>query len=130
VEAFPIILFLLICSAALGLWFITASVPLTNEEVEALAVKRRLIVISESFGFTEHALSVNPEFKRNMKADGRLYCLDESLRDFPSLAAGLLKGKKHEWVLIAFARGDRVVASWANKGGIEHKWLRLFHQRC
>ncbi|MGA2221344.1 MAG: hypothetical protein ABSH21_06135 [Verrucomicrobiia bacterium] len=115
-EVFPIIFFLLIGAVAFGLWFIAASVPLTDEEVEALAVKRRLIAIGESFGFTEHALSVNPEFKRNMKADGKLYLLNESLRDFPSLAAGLLKGKKHEWVLFAFARGDRVVAAWANKG--------------
>jgi hypothetical protein len=42
--------------------------------------------------------------------------LIRSSREFPSLAAGLLKYKKHEWSIIAFERGKRVSLVWLNKG--------------
>ena len=39
-----------------------------------------------------------------MRADGRFYKIEERLFEFPALATGLLKYKKHEWIIIAFER--------------------------
>ncbi len=97
-------------------WLFVESRPLRPEEEKSLAIRRRLIAIDRYNGFTEDRLVINQDFKKNMKPDGKLYFLDESMKEFPSLAAGLLKGKKHEWVIFAFAKDHRIVAAWANKG--------------
>jgi hypothetical protein len=51
-----------------------------------------------------------------MAANGSLYSINESLLAFPSIAAGLLKYKKHEWMIIAFERNQRIDKIWLNKG--------------
>ena len=51
-----------------------------------------------------------------MNPKGKKYMVNETLNEFPSYAAGLLKSKKHEWIIVAF-EGDKVVKGfWANKG--------------
>lgn len=39
-----------------------------------------------------------------MNPNGEIYLLDEKLEEFPSIAAGLLKYKKHEWRLTALEK--------------------------
>ncbi|MFQ5811619.1 MAG: hypothetical protein ACE5I2_00265 [Anaerolineae bacterium] len=90
--------------------------PLTEDEVRLLANKRRNKHIRMHFSFDNREFTVNKEFKRKMSPDGAFYQLNESLYKFPSLAAGLLKYKKHEWVIIAFEGGKRVFLAWLNKG--------------
>ena len=51
-----------------------------------------------------------------MRSDGRFYKIEERLFEFPALAAGLLKYKKHEWIIIAFEKEKRVELIWLNKG--------------
>ncbi len=51
-----------------------------------------------------------------MKPSGKTYPANISLINFPSYTAHLLKGKKHEWVILACAQGDVVRYFWANKG--------------
>jgi len=51
-----------------------------------------------------------------MNPDGRFYQINESLFEFPSIAAALLKYKKHEWIIIAFEQNKKVDSVWLNKG--------------
>ena len=90
--------------------------PLTEGEVQLLANKRRNKHIRMYFSFDNREFTVNREFKRKMNPDGAFYQLNESVYGFPPLAAGLLKYKKHEWVIIAFEREKRVFLAWLNKG--------------
>ena len=90
--------------------------PLSKAEINALAGKRRDRRIADYYTFSPHQASSNPEFKKRMNAAGRFYKLDESMKEFPALAAALLKYKKHEWIIIAFERQTRVYGMWLNKG--------------
>jgi hypothetical protein len=90
--------------------------PLSKAEINALAGKRRDRRIADYYTFSPHQASPNPEFKKRMNAGGRFYKLDESMKEFPALAAALLKYKKHEWIIIAFERQTRVCGMWLNKG--------------
>jgi hypothetical protein len=42
--------------------------------------------------------------------------MSEQLFEFPALAAGLLKYKKHEWIIVAFERNKAIDKMWVNKG--------------
>lgn len=90
--------------------------PLTDDEIFKLAQKRRNKTIRNYFLFDNREYNVNKEFKKNMRADGRFYKIEERLFEFPALAAGLLKYKKHEWIIIAFEKEKRVELMWLNKG--------------
>jgi hypothetical protein len=90
--------------------------PLTPSEVRALAEKWRTHDLSEYLSFSHRSRAVDGEFKRRMAASGRLYAVQEELSAFPSIAASLLKYKKHEWIIIGFERGRSVVLLWMNKG--------------
>ena len=79
--------------------------PLTDDEIFKLAQKRRNKTIRNYFLFDNREYNVNKEFK-NMRADGRFYKIEERLFEF-LLAAGLLKYKKHEWIIIAFEKEKR-----------------------
>lgn len=59
---------------------------------------------------------VDNEFKKNMNPKGKLYSFSEDLYGFPSTAAGLLKYKKHEWIIISFEKDKVISKVWANKG--------------
>lgn len=90
--------------------------PLTPDEVQALARKWRSHDLSGYFSFAHQTRAVDSEFKRRMAASGRLYAVHEDLPAFPSIAASLLKYKKHEWIIIGFERSRSVVLMWMNKG--------------
>ncbi len=90
--------------------------PLTEDELHMLAVKRRRRAVRSYFVFSPHPAGVNGEFKSRMNATGRLYDIDVPLYDFPAVAAGLLKYKKHEWIVVAMERDRRVFLIWLNKG--------------
>lgn len=90
--------------------------PLTDDEVRALAHSRRKRAISSYYTFERHEYSVNKAFKKRMVANGSLYSVSERLFGFPALAAGLLKYKKHEWIIVAFERDQTVEKMWVNKG--------------
>lgn len=51
-----------------------------------------------------------------MPAGGAFRCISLRLSDFPAYAAGLLKYKKHEWIIVAFERNRSVELTWMNKG--------------
>lgn len=45
-----------------------------------------------------------------------MYMADIELKNFPSYTANLLKGKKHEWVLLALVQDNKVKCFYVNKG--------------
>ncbi len=90
--------------------------PLTKDEVESLAGKRRNRQIRLYFLFTPHEFTVNKEFKKRMNPNGTFYRINESLFDFPAIAAALMKYKKHEWIIIAFEKDKKIDLIWLNKG--------------
>ncbi len=98
------------------LFFIIQSRALSDAQMDALAQKRRAKAILKYYAFAFGERSVNPQFKKNMIANGSFYSIDESLIEFPSLAAGLLKYKKHEWLIIAFEQDQKINKIWINKG--------------
>lgn len=81
-----------------------------------LADIRRKRVIDECFSFVRIEIAVDPEFKSLMTPDGAFFEVEETLSEFPAIAAGLLKYKKHEWIILRFERDQAVHKMWLNKG--------------
>jgi len=90
--------------------------PLTFEEVMILGSKRRTKELKEYFSFKNYEVNVDMTFKKRMNPNGKFYQFNEVLYEFPSIAAGLLKYKKHEWSIIAFERETKIFLIWLNKG--------------
>ena len=112
-----------VLTAAAAVVFVTVSVfillhvwQLTPTEVAQLAAKRRTRKIGEYFSFVSGEVEVNGDFKKRLKPSGVFYRLNESLSEWPRLAAALLKYKKHEWIIVAFECSRRIALVWVNKG--------------
>jgi len=90
--------------------------PLNEEEIRVLGQKIRCKGILQYFSFATGGFNVNKEFKKSMSPKGEFYQIDEDLFAFPSLAASLLKYKKHEWLIVAFEKNRKVISMWINKG--------------
>jgi hypothetical protein len=100
-----------------GLIFVLSHLrPLTEAESEALSHSRRRKAIQAYYSFDRYERSVDYHFKKNMAANGSIYNISQTLFEFPALAAGLLKYKKHEWIIVAFERNQRIDKLWLNKG--------------
>jgi hypothetical protein len=112
-----VLLILLGVVLAGGLIFVVSHLrPLTEAELQALSHSRRRKAVQAYYGFDSYERSVDLHFKKNMAANGSIYNISENLFEFPALAAGLLKYKKHEWIIVAFERNKRVDKLWLNKG--------------
>lgn len=100
-----------------GMLFVATHLrPLSQLELQDMAVRRRKRAIRQYYQYSTSLVDMDLHFKRRMKAKGELYPVSEPLRLFPSIAAGHLKYKKHEWMLIAFERHGHVECMWLNKG--------------
>jgi len=89
---------------------------LSESEVIQLASKRRKKQVRQYFTFDAGQTTVSTEFKAQMAPRGTFYPISCSLHDFPSVAAALLKYKKHEWIILAFERAKEIGMVWVNKG--------------
>lgn len=99
------------------IWFkIRYSKALNDEEVLQLANGRRINSINKYYSFPKVEYEVDKNFKKNMYAKGRFYKTNENLYDIPAIVAGLLKYKKHEWIVVAFEKDQEVDLIWVNKG--------------
>ena len=107
---------IVVAAVILVAWLIHASRPLTPDEVEEFARRKRLLAIEAQYSFDDAQVAVDLNFKSSMAAGGELYRTDEPISQFPSIAAGLLKWKKHEWIIFAFSHAGRVLGAWMNKG--------------
>jgi hypothetical protein len=108
---------ILIAIIAICLIFILLHLrPLTEDEINSLAVKKRSKNIRRYYYFDVREYNANKDFKKSMNPNGTFYYINENLHEFPSLAAALLKYKKHEWVIIAFEKCKIITQIWLNKG--------------
>jgi hypothetical protein len=114
--AAPLIILIVLVALLPSVFLITHTRPLTGGEMQDLASKRRNRRVRTYFTFSPEPVVANLEFKRRMAAGGTFYNIRESLTRFPSLAAALLKHKKHEWMLVAMERDRQIFQLWANKG--------------
>ena len=89
----PVIAFCAIPVFGVVLFIVFHLRPLTDEEVFDLAKKRRTKKVNAYYQFSQHQVSVNLEFKKAMAAEGAYYNIQANLREFPSIAAALLKYK-------------------------------------
>ena len=97
-------------------FFIRHRNPLNENELSQLSIKRTKKYIKQHYQFNQVAVSVDKHFKSSLRPQGKWYQVEISLASFPSYVSMLLKGKKHEWVVIAI-EGDGVVHGfYANKG--------------
>lgn len=116
-DIFYIVIALIIGYALYELIFwLTHREALSNYEIELLARKRRILFLRQYFTFTSGETTVDRTFKSRMQPKGKLYKFNENLNNLPAVVAALLKGKKHEWVIIAFEKDQKIDYLWANKG--------------
>lgn len=112
----PFIVFVILAVVLLIGFIATHLQPLSNVQVLALANKRRRKHVNAYFAFVSGEVAVNPEVKSRLKPTGSFYEMSEPLTKWPGLAAGLLKYKKHEWIMIALERQQEIILLWVNKG--------------
>jgi hypothetical protein len=98
------------------IFYISHKKPLKVEEIRLLSEKRKKLYIKKSYPFIPKTVVVDLDFKSSMKPKGIFYKLDNDLAEFPSLIEQLLKGKKHEWIVLAIEKNKKVIGMWANKG--------------
>ncbi|MCX5634319.1 MAG: hypothetical protein NTW55_00550 [Planctomycetota bacterium] len=82
--------------------------PLTDYQVRSLCTKRRKKNIEAYFHADNAEQSVNPDFKKSLNPRGVFYQVDLPLCSAASIVAGLLKYKKHEWIVVAFEKQKQV----------------------
>jgi hypothetical protein len=90
--------------------------PLNNPEVFALSRKRQRTRALAKFSFSTMRRPADVAEKKAMKAQGQFVSCDLGFRDAPAQMAGLLKYKKHEWIVIAFINSFHIRHLWWNKG--------------
>jgi len=98
------------------IFYLTHRRPLSKNEIERLSSKRKKRYILTHYTFREKTTIIDKKFKSSMKVSGKLYKTEHQLSGFPAYIAHLLKGKKHEWVILAI-EGDSIIKyMWMNKG--------------
>lgn len=98
------------------IFFCTHRKPLNDQELKKLMNKRRKKYIRKNYAFQATNSYPDKQFKSSMRPSGKLYSADICLSNFPSYMANLLKGKKHEWVVLACVKDKTVKCFYANKG--------------
>ena len=68
------------------------------------------------FDFSAMQRPADAAEKKAMTRQGEFVACDLPYRDAPARIAGLLKYKKHEWIVIAFINSFHVQQLWWNKG--------------
>jgi len=90
--------------------------PLTSDEVQELSQKRQRNQALWKYDFSTVPKLADPAEKKAMKSTGEFVACDIPYRDAPARVAGLLKYKKHEWIVISFIDSLHVHHLWWNKG--------------
>jgi hypothetical protein len=90
-----------------------------------LARKRQRNAALDAYRFCPRQRPADPAEKKAMKGQGQFQACDLDYFDAPARIAGLLKYKKHEWIVIAFVGSKRVYRLWWNKGA-DGTWVHSF----
>lgn len=90
--------------------------PLNNQEILALSRKRQRNRSLSKFEFSTMQRPADAAEKKAMRSQGEFVDCNLAYRDAPVRIAGLLKYKKHEWIVIAFINSFHIPRLWWNKG--------------
>jgi hypothetical protein len=90
--------------------------PLSPDELRHLAHKRQRNRALFEYRFGINQRPAEPTEKKAMNSAGEFLACDLDYNQAPSRIAGLLKYKKHEWIVFAFIVSKRVTRLWWNKG--------------
>jgi hypothetical protein len=90
--------------------------PLNPEEVLELARKKQWNHLLTVYSYSSFPKIADSSEKKAMKASGQFVRCDLSFFELPSSVAGLLKYKKHEWVVLVFIKDLHAEYLWWNKG--------------
>lgn len=90
--------------------------PLNPEEVLELARIKQWRHLLAVHAFSSIPVIADASKKKAMKASGQFVRCDLRFTQLPSTIAGLLKYKKHEWVVLAFVKDLHAEYLWWNKG--------------
>ena len=90
--------------------------PLNEQEIYQLSRKRQRNSALSKYDFSTMPQPADPAEKKAMKSQGEFVVCDLQYRDAPSRIAGLLKYKKHEWIVIVFINSFHIRCLWWNKG--------------
>ncbi len=102
--------------------------PLSLNEIASLALKRQRNEAIFKHDYSRSPRPANPIEKKAMKSGGEFVPSNLAYDEAPSRIAGLLKYKKHEWIVLAFIDSMRVRKLWWNKGPDGTKvWSFLRH---
>lgn len=97
-------------------FYYTHQKSLNYDQITILSRRRARKYAKDKYVFRKAQIVPNAVFKSSLDVAGRWYSINEPLSTFPSLVAALLKGKHHEWVIIAIEKDGIVTKMWANKG--------------
>lgn len=88
----------------------------------AIAERKRKEEINKYFNFVCVPYAATAREKELLEARGGLIFFTNPipLEMWPSFVAGLLKYKKHEWIVLGFEREKQIIFAWANKGVDAH----------
>jgi len=96
----------------------------------ALARKRQKTRFLSRFSFSKDPQLADADEKKAMKSDGQFVVCDLAFYEAPARIAGLLKYKKHEWIVVAFIHAQRMTKLWWNKGPDGTKVWLLLHEKA
>lgn len=90
--------------------------PLTEEEISVLVTKRVRKAALSGLAFDTTPVIANVAEKAAMNALGEFIEFNIEYKSVPARIAGLLKYKKHEWIVLVFIKDGIASRSWWNKG--------------
>jgi hypothetical protein len=90
--------------------------PLNPEEILELARTKQWRHLLAVHAFSSIPVAADASKKKAMKASGQFVRCDLGFSQLPSSIAGLLKYKKHEWVVLVFVKDLHAEYLWWNKG--------------
>lgn len=100
----------------------TYSYHLTDEEYKLLSNKKTTEYFNNLYSFDRESttgLRMPKENKSFMEADGKYYEMNRDVDLFGAWVPLLLKDKKHEWIVIALEKDEKIIGMWLNKGSPE-----------
>lgn len=92
------------------------NIPISYEQARQIAKSKMPKNIKKRYIFSKSSITVDSAFKSALKPDGQWYKVNISVNMFPAYVASLLKGKKHEWVVVGIEKNGVINEIWVNKG--------------